>query len=246
MSSSPTPDFGLLAPLYDELRPADEAWRELLETLVAEGDLAGRRVLDVGCGTGRLTAALAERGIRVWGVDPSPEMLAVAKAKIGRPAALKVARAERLPFRDGWFDRTVFCLVVHLLDRPQAFGEARRVLARGGRAVMASFDPVHFSRYYLNRYFPSVERIDRERFPPEERLRAEFEQAGFGPLRVARLHQELTVDRETVLRRIRGRHISTFQLVGEDELEAGLARAERELPERVDYTSDFLIVVAER
>lgn len=245
MSSSATPDFGRLAPFYDELRPADDAWLELLETLVGEGGLDEGRVLDVGCGTGRLTAALAERGVRVWGVDASPEMLEVARAKLPSGGAFKLAAAERLPFKAGWFDRAVFCLVVHLIDRPRAFAEARRVLAPGGRALITTFDPVHFDRYYLNRYFPSVGRIDLERFPSEQRLRAELEAAGFRPPRVAKLHQELSVDRETVLRRIRGRHISTFQLLDEGEIAAGLARAERELPRKVDYTTDYLIVVAE-
>lgn len=241
-----SPDFGRLAASYDELRPAAEAWQELFETLVAAGDLVAPRVLDVGCGTGRLTAALAERGVRAWGVDVSPEMLEVARAKVPRRGALRLAPAERLPFKDGWFDRAVFCLAVHLIDRPRALAQARRVLAPGGRIVIATFDPIHFDRYYLNRYFPSIARIDRARFPSESRLRAELAEAGFGPPRVSRLHQDVTIDRESVLRRIRSGHISTFQLVDEAEIAAGLARAERELPARVDYSTDFLIVVAER
>ena len=41
--------FGRVARRYDELRPADENWWELFELLVREGDLVGRRVLDIGC-----------------------------------------------------------------------------------------------------------------------------------------------------------------------------------------------------
>ena len=62
--SPAAPDYGPLAESYDRLRPADANWHELLDVLVEEGDLAGRRILDVGCGTGRLAAALAERGAR--------------------------------------------------------------------------------------------------------------------------------------------------------------------------------------
>jgi ubiquinone/menaquinone biosynthesis C-methylase UbiE len=94
-----------------------------------EGELVGKRVLDVGCGTGRLAAELTERGNRVWGVDPSPEMVQAAKA---RGVNAKVARAERLPFKEGWFERAVLWLSVHLLDMPQAFAELRRVLAPEG------------------------------------------------------------------------------------------------------------------
>ena len=62
-----------------------------------EGDLRGRRVLEVGCGTGLFAAALSERAAaKVWAVDASPEMLAVARAQAPR-VALRQASAERLP-----------------------------------------------------------------------------------------------------------------------------------------------------
>ena len=97
---APGPDFGALARHYDDLRPADANWWEVFHALVTEGELLGRRVLDVGCGTGRFAHELSGRGARVWGVDPSDEMLAEARAR--GPLAgggFKRARAERLPFR---------------------------------------------------------------------------------------------------------------------------------------------------
>jgi ubiquinone/menaquinone biosynthesis C-methylase UbiE len=239
-----TPDFGRLAARYDELRPADERWQEVVAAMDEAAGLAGR-VLDVGCGTGNLVADLAARGVRTFGIDASPEMLAVARRK-APGAGLKEGRAEALPFRNGWFDRVVFQLSLHLVDRARALAEARRVLAPGGRVVVATFDPVHFRQFWLNRYLPSLERIDRARFPTRERLSAELAEAGFSPPRFATLHQELAIDRETALTRLRERHISTFDLIGDEEYEAGLARAEQELPPRVEYTRDFLIAVADR
>src|SRR5262245_53682860 len=125
--------------------------------MVREGDLAGRKVVDIGCGTGRTAAALVERGARVWGVEPSPEMAAFARERL---STVKSAPAEHLPFKDGWFERAVMQLVIHLLDRPQAFAEARRVLAPDGRLVVVTFDMTHFERYWLNEYFPSIEQLD--------------------------------------------------------------------------------------
>ncbi|HYX75819.1 MAG TPA: methyltransferase domain-containing protein, partial [Gaiellaceae bacterium] len=107
-SSSTKPDFGQVARSYNELRPADANWWEVFELLVREGDLAGRRVLDIGCGTGRAAEALVERGARVWGVEPEPEMAALARERV---STVKAAPAEQLPFKDGWFERALMWLV---------------------------------------------------------------------------------------------------------------------------------------
>ncbi len=243
MSSYPTPDFGARAARYDELRPADENWREVCEALVREGDLAGRRVLDVGCGTGKFVAALSERA-KVWGVDASPEMLEVARARAPR-VRFKQASADALPFKDGWFERATMWLVIHLVDRPRVFAELRRVLAGNGRLAVASFDPSYFGIFWFRDYFPSMEEIDRARFPTKTDFEHELPAAGFGAPSLMRLSQTATVSREKALERIRGKHIATFDLIPDDEYEAGLARAERELPERVDYRQEWLIAVAE-
>jgi SAM-dependent methyltransferase len=238
-------DFGPLARRYDELRPADELWWELVDLLVRLGDLRGRRVLDVGCGTGRLAAALAERfACKVWGVDVSAEMLAVARERLPPGIALKRAPAESLPFREGWFERATMTLVAHHLDRPRAFAELRRVLDAAGRVALGTFDPDSFEGYYLNRYFPSFLEIDQARFPTASALEADFAHAGFADVSVTAHEQRRTSSREEALEKIRGRHISTFQLISDDEYTAGLARAEAELPERVEYRYRWLVVVA--
>ena len=249
--TSPVPEattnFGILAGRYDELRPADELWHEAIEALVRAGDLRGRRVLDVGCGTGRLAALLAERhGCRVWAVDPSAEMLAAARARLPREAGVKLASAESLPFRERCFERVTMTLVLHHVDRRRALPEIRRVLAEGGRFAALTFDPAHFPGYYLNRFFPSFLAIDSARFPPGEAIERELRDAGFVDVQTVPLSQTKTVDRETALAKIRGRHISTFQLISDDEYASGLARAERELPETIAYELHWLVVVADR
>jgi len=225
------------------VRPVDDNWWELFRLVDREAGLEGRRVLDVGCGTGRLEAALAGRA-RVWGVDAEPEMLEVARRN-APGATFKVGRAEALPFKDGWFERAVMWLSVHLVDRPSAFAEARRVLTPDGRLAVATFDPSYFSVFWLNTLFPSMEAVDRARFPTAEELETELTGAGFAEVRLARLSQTDSLGREQGLERIRERHISTFDLISEDEYEAGLARAERELPEQIEYRVEWLVAVAD-
>lgn len=241
------PDFDARAATYDALRPPGEAWWQLFGVLVDAGDLRGRTVLDVGCGTGRLLAALVERAhVRAWGVDASAEMLAVARDALPTGVGLKQGRAEALPFRDGWFERVTMSLVVHLVDRPLAFAEARRVLAPDGRLAIATFASAHFEAYWLRPWFPSITELDRKRFPAGEALLRELQAAGFGDVTSTPVSALEVIDRETALARVRGRHISTFDLLPPEELEEGTARVERELPERVEVRLEQLVVTATR
>jgi ubiquinone/menaquinone biosynthesis C-methylase UbiE len=242
MSSTRAPDFSRRAATYDEVRPVDDNWWEVYALAERLGDLRGRRVLDVGCGTGRLSLALAERaGAKVWGVDASPEMLAQARAKAPSGAAFKEAPAESLPFKDGWFERVVLWLVIHLVDREAALAEARRVLGTDGRLVVATFDESHFDAFWLNRYLPSIEPIDRARFPTRAELERELAAAGFRDVGSTRLDQRASITRAQALERMRAGHISTFDLLDDDERARGLELAERELPERVDYDLRWLV-----
>jgi SAM-dependent methyltransferase len=244
-SSSPTPDFGRLAADYDRVRPVDDNWREIFDIVVGEGDLPGRRVLDCGCGTGRLSQALAETtAAKVWGVDPEPEMLRVAERTVPRGVGLKAGRAEDLPFRDGWFERAVLWLVCHLVDRPVAFAELRRVLSDDGRLVLVTFDPAHFGSFWLDPYFPAIQEIDRERFPDAEQLEAGLATAGFARVAFHRRSQTASISRAEALDRIERRHISTFDLLDADEVARGTQLALDRLPPTVEYPVEWLIAVA--
>jgi SAM-dependent methyltransferase len=236
------PSFAEVAPRYDELRPVDDSWWEVFDALVREGDLRGRRVLEVGCGTGKLAGALASRAAcRVWGVDASEEMLAVARAEVPG-VRFKHARAEQLPFKDGWFERVVVRMALHLFERPRALREFRRVLGTSGRVAIATPDPEHFGDVWFHRYFPSVVAVERGRFPTHEGVAQELADAGFASSGVALVHQDRTITRDEALAKLRGRAFSTFQLLPPGEYEAGLARAEAALPALTSYRSRWLIV----
>jgi hypothetical protein len=107
-----------------------------------------------------------------------------------------------------------------------------------------TFDTRHFERYWLNRFFPGIQRIDLKRFPSEQRLRGELEAAGFATVRFERLSQHASLSREAALERIHGRHISTFDLLSDAEIASGTALAERELPDPVEYDQEWLIAIA--
>src|SRR6478752_5462635 len=94
-----------LAPVYDQLTAAHDhaAWAAQLEALAHAAGLQGRRLLDLGCGTGSSSEAMIERGYDVVGVDVSPGMLELAAKRLGPQVALHVHDMRRLP-RVGDFD----------------------------------------------------------------------------------------------------------------------------------------------
>jgi SAM-dependent methyltransferase len=108
------------------------------------GDVAGRRILDAGCGSGPLVADLQERGASVSGFDASPAMIRLARERLGDDADLRVADlSQPLPYDDEAFDDASAVLVLHYLEnwsRPLA--ELRRVLKPGGRLVVVVNHPV--------------------------------------------------------------------------------------------------------
>jgi len=105
----------------------------------------GESVLEVGCGTGELTRrarARAGSAAVVAGIDPSAEMIGVARAKAQRAGLgidYRVAAIEALPFADASFDVVLSSLMMHHLPadlKPLGLAEVRRVLKPGGRLLI--------------------------------------------------------------------------------------------------------------
>ncbi|HWI51387.1 MAG TPA: class I SAM-dependent methyltransferase [Symbiobacteriaceae bacterium] len=137
--------FDQWAPTYDETvfqaEPADgfEQYQEVLER-VAElaGADSGRRLLDVGTGTGNLAQVLLRRGASVVAVEPSAAMRRQARQKLGETAVLEGQFLD-LPVESGGFDAVVSSYAFHHLTddaKCQGAQEMLRVLRPGGRIVL--------------------------------------------------------------------------------------------------------------
>ncbi|MBB5804320.1 ubiquinone/menaquinone biosynthesis C-methylase UbiE [Saccharothrix ecbatanensis] len=108
------------------------------------GDVAGRRILDAGCGSGPVSQALRERGAVVAGFDRSAKMVELARQRLGDDTDLRVADiGQPLPYPDGAFDDVVAALVLHYLeDWTSPLAELRRVLKPGGRLIVVVNHPI--------------------------------------------------------------------------------------------------------
>lgn len=120
------------------------------------GDVYGNRVLDAGCGSGPLMAALRTRGAIVSGFDSSAAMIDLARRRLGEGSDLRVSDLQQpLPFSDSSFDSVAASLSLHYVeDWVSALRELRRVLKTLGRLVLSVPHPsVYLLNYGGSRYF---------------------------------------------------------------------------------------------
>jgi SAM-dependent methyltransferase len=142
----------------------DNAYWARPAILALAGDVAGHRILDAGCGSGPLSAALRDRGAVVTGIDASHGMLTLARQRLGDDADLHLADLRNpLPFANSTFDDVVASLVLHYLqDWGPTLREMRRVLKPGGRLIASVNHPFveHVSQNPRHNYFETTSYTD--------------------------------------------------------------------------------------
>jgi len=185
-------------------------------------------VLEVGCGTGNYLIAIRELvGCSCWGIDPSMEMLAQARARSGQVQLLQ-GKAEQLAFPDGQFDFVFSVNVIHHVgDRGRSFREAWRMLRHGGRTCTATDSEQDIRRRRpLAVYFPETVEVDLARYPRIQELRAGMQEAGF-----AHVAEEM-VEFAYEIRDIgsfRDKAFSCLRLIPDEAFRRGIERMEKDL-----------------
>jgi GT2 family glycosyltransferase/ubiquinone/menaquinone biosynthesis C-methylase UbiE len=110
--------------------------------------VAGKRVLDLACGTGYGSALLAQAGAQVTAVDISPEAIRVAKARYGDSVTFLIADCYDLPFAEGSFDVVVANeMIEHVDDHDGLIAEGKRVLTEGGLFLVSTPNKPVYNRY---------------------------------------------------------------------------------------------------
>ncbi len=154
--------FDAIAPVYDRMNTLmtgglDESWRR--KAVKAAAISEGGSALDIACGTGKLTFALARvagPGGRVVGLDLSPAMLVEARRAAGDMPGVEfeLGNALALPFPDGTFDAATIAFGMrNLASFEEGFAEMARVVRSGGRVVCLELStprPRWFGRAYLS------------------------------------------------------------------------------------------------
>src|SRR5262252_7723393 len=128
-------DFDAIARLSDTYRSGSDRYDAFLAGQVPA---PATRVLDIGCGLGRLAARVAAHGREVVGVDLSPEMIARARARGEGTPGLRFECGDffDLDPQDGGYDCVLSAAVLHHMDADAAIPHMMRLLAPGGRLIL--------------------------------------------------------------------------------------------------------------
>ncbi len=160
---------------YNATRQADPYLAEkLFHLLKPKKD---KLYLDIGCGTGNYTNALANKDIEFIGVEPSEKMLNEAKMRNQNVTWLK-GTAEQIPTDSKVFDGIIATLTIHhWTDLTQAFNELNRVLSDAGRIVIFTSTSVQMQGYWLNHYFPKMLKSSIAQMPSLDKIKKAIEKA---------------------------------------------------------------------
>ena len=219
-------DYNNISETYDNHRSYGHS--EIMQ-LIRFGEIEARtKILDLGCGTGNLSAQLLECiPVDVIGIDKSLQMLSKASKK-----ALQVLCGDAdhsiLPFKDNSFDLVIGAFVIHHIKNSMALiRECYRILNDGALILItSSHGQIENLHPVLHDFFPSLVELDKKRFPEVIELDDFFQSAGFKGIK----HKELIINRIPIdmdyLDKVRSKYVSTFHLLSEDEFNAGVEKLE--------------------
>ncbi len=209
---------------YDRHRSYSE--KEIGKLIEFAGIKEGMRVLDLGCGTGNVSYQLQKFiSLDIVGADISMPMLEVARGK-----SLEVicadANSGQLPFRDNIFDIVTAGFVIHQIDNlPAMFSECYRILKNSRLVIMTSSHwQIENQHPVLKEFFPSAIDIDKSRFPDIPKVDGLLRNAGFSDIRHDEIHVEAIPLDDEYLQKVKGKFISTYQLIPEEEFEVGVSK----------------------
>lgn len=228
MPRSPEPtariDYDAISARYDDFRGAGA---ELAEIILAEaGPAAGARILDVGCGTGNVAAALARLvDPNIVGVDRSLGMLTAARTKLPDASWIQ-ADSAALPLRAEAFDCVLMIyLLHHVANFAPVIQDAYRLL-RHGPLIVLTVSHKQIDESFACRFFPSYAAIDKARFPTIPAIMEAMQEAGFSDVTSRTVNiaiARVTFD-ESYLEKVENKHVSTYYLMRDEEFRRGLEK----------------------
>jgi ubiquinone/menaquinone biosynthesis C-methylase UbiE len=162
---------------YNLTRAADDYLIGQFELLLNLKE--GGTYLDIGCGTGNYTTGLFRDDLNLIGVDPSKEMLTVAKRRNVQINWL-LGTAEKMPLKNDSVDGVFGCMTIHHWSNiNKGFSEIHRILKHKGPMVIFTSTAEQMQGYWLNHYFPTMMSESIKQMPTYSSIEHAFVNAGF-------------------------------------------------------------------
>lgn len=204
--------------------------QQLMATLAETVPETVTHMVDLGCGTGRFTAALADAfACAVTGVEPSGSMLEIAQHTLSDNAriTLKEGSAEKIPLPDSCASLVFMSQVYHHLSQPEhAVAEVSRVLGPGGYFAIrnATLETHDSANLPWLRFFPEAEQLEKARIPTRDQLIKTVTQTGFKLVENTTIRQEFARSPDEYAAKIGQRGLSALVLLSDEAFAAGLER----------------------
>lgn len=219
-----------IAATYDRGRDHGPEFLDLWMNVVASHvkDQDTKKILDLGCGTGRFSEALAVYfDAEVIGVDPSKKMLAQARSKPSRSRVrYEPGRGESIPLPDNSVDLIFMSMIFHHFDDSKlAARECRRVLREdreGGTAFLRAGTRERISSYPYVEFFPESRPILEEVLTANAFVREVFEAAGFRMVTLELVTQEIAPSYAAYAEKLAAGADSVLASLSDRDFDAGM------------------------
>jgi ubiquinone/menaquinone biosynthesis C-methylase UbiE len=205
------------------------------------GDQRIKTILDLGCGTGRFSEALAIHfDAEVIGIDPSKTMLEQARRKLrDRRIRYEPGRGESIPLPDNSVDLLFMSMIFHHFEDPRlAARECRRVLRIAAAGFLRAGTRERISSYPYVDFFPESQPILEECLPTNTFIREVFEAAGFRTVSSEVVTQEIAQSYAAYAEKLSAGADSVLARLSQSDFEAGM-QALRSHAVRVDDQEVF-------
>nr|MDO8081251.1 methyltransferase domain-containing protein [Candidatus Freyarchaeota archaeon] len=181
------------------------------------------RILDVGCGAGHHTLFLENSfDGETIGLDTSIGMLKQIQKK---GAEIKLLRAcgENIPLMNNVVNLVFISYVLHQSEeKEKLISEAYRVLKRNGHTAILTSSHNQLRSDLVHQYFPRILEINLKRFPPLDEIKEMLNRAGFKNVSFSEISVKQEASAEEIIERIKGKPMSVFNLLSEEEFQSGL------------------------